>query len=64
MMIEMPLPIPFSVINSPIQTSSIVPAVIDASTAIVDRAVSGLKRPKPSRSVPPVGLGWFENRTP
>ncbi len=40
MMIETPLPMPFSVINSPIQTSNIVPAVIDDRMATVGRNVS------------------------
>jgi hypothetical protein len=45
-MIEIPLPIPFSVISSPIQTSNIVPAVSVARMATVGRKVSRSKRPK------------------
>src|SRR3546814_10522695 len=43
MMIEMPLPIPCSEINSPIHTRNIVPATSEKSVAIVGRALPPVK---------------------
>ena len=47
MMMETPLPIPNSVMSSPIQTSNIVPAVIVSKVAIVDSTMLELPNPKP-----------------
>jgi hypothetical protein len=47
MMIEVPLPIPISVISSPIQTKSIVPAVIDRRIARDGSTVSPSNSPNP-----------------
>ena len=46
MISEMPLPMPFSVISSPIQTRNIVPAVIEMTAASVGSA-SGPVKPTP-----------------
>lgn len=47
--------IPNSVINSPIQTSSMVPAVMVSNVARVGRIVSGLPKPNPSIRGSPSG---------
>ncbi len=64
MMIETPLPMPNSVINSPIQTRSIVPAVMVISVASVGRTVAGSPNPKPSISGSPSGPVCCEKSTP
>ena len=46
MISESPLPMPCSVIKSPNQMANIVPAVIAASTAMVDRVFSSESKPK------------------
>ena len=46
MMIETPLPMPFSVISSPSQIRNIVPAAVVMRNASVGRTVRALKRPK------------------
>ena len=54
-MMEMPFPIPNSVISSPIQTSNMVPAVMVSNVASVGRIVAGLPKPNPSISGSPSG---------
>ena len=44
MITEMPLPMPFSVISSPIQTRNIVPAVIENSAVNVDERLIARER--------------------
>jgi hypothetical protein len=64
MMIETPFPIPNSVMSSPIQTSSMVPAVIVSKVAIVGKTVLELPNPKPSINGRPSGPVCCENKTP
>jgi hypothetical protein len=63
MMMEMPFPIPNSVMSSPIQTSSIVPAVMVNNVARVGRIVAEFPKPNPSISGRPSGPVCCENNT-
>jgi hypothetical protein len=55
MMIETPLPIPNSVMSSPIQTSKMVPAVMVSNVAMVDKTMLELPKPNPSINGRPSG---------
>ena len=62
MMIEMPLPMPNSVISSPIQTSSIVPAVIVSRIARVGRIVSDSRTAEAFDQRPSVRTGLLREQ--
>ena len=64
MMMEIPFPIPNSVMSSPIQTNSIVPAVMVSNVAKVDKIMAELPKPNPSINGRPSGPVCCENNTP